>query len=115
MDSVTALAQQTKHPMMGNKNSAKGKPWTAALRLALSRKDDEGVRALNRVADALIKAAIDGDVQAIREIGDRIEGKVSSGDSTPVRVYIVKDTDQLPPIDVTPQVVADQEDADGKT
>ena len=111
MDSVTALAQQTKqHPMMGNKNSAKGKPWTAALRLALSRKDDEGVRALNRVADALIKAAIDGDVQAIREIGDRIEGKVSSGDTSPVRVFVVKDMQQLPPIDVTPVLTDDSKE-----
>lgn len=108
MDSVTALALQTKqHPMTGNKNSAKGKPWTAALRLALSRKDDDGVRALNRVADALIKAAIEGDLQAIREIGDRIEGKVSSGDTSPVRVYVMKDMQQLRPIDGQAEVVDD--------
>jgi len=47
--------------------------WDAVLRRAALRNDAE---ALNKVAEALIAKGIEGDVPAIREIGDRLDGKV---------------------------------------
>ncbi len=49
------------------------------LRVALKEAHDEGGNKLRAVADALVKKAIEGDVPAIREIGDRIDGKVPQG------------------------------------
>ena len=37
----------------------------------------EDHKALRRVASALLKAAETGDVDAIREVGDRMDGKVA--------------------------------------
>ena len=53
------------------------KLWRAALLRAVHRKTDEKdqEKALERVADACVKAALNGDMQAIKEIGDRLDGK----------------------------------------
>jgi hypothetical protein len=51
-------------------------PWTAALRRALAKRETKtGRQYLDRVADACVKAAMGGDVIAMREIGDRLDGK----------------------------------------
>jgi hypothetical protein len=56
--------------------SVKPKIMSDALILALNRAAADGKgKKLARVADALVKAAIEGDVTAIREIFDRVEGK----------------------------------------
>ena len=55
------------------------KHWRDALRVALMRTDDgadERPR-IYRIADRLVLMALDGDMEAIKEIGDRIDGKVS--------------------------------------
>jgi len=57
----------------GNKNGAKNKPWEEAIRMELAHDRP----ALRRIAQALIKAASEGDVSAIKEFGDRIDGKVT--------------------------------------
>ena len=55
------------------------KLWSDAVRMAALRngKDDDGKirRRLSILADNLLKQAIAGDIQAIREVGDRIDGK----------------------------------------
>lgn len=56
-------------------NKNKDKPWTEALRLVAFRDDEEGKRRLLKIAEACVKAAEDGDMQAIKEIGDRLDGK----------------------------------------
>jgi len=56
----------------GNQNAARAKVWSAAIQRVLAR-DKEGMEALAR---ALINKAKDGDIQALKEIGDRLEGKV---------------------------------------
>ena len=53
----------------------KHKEFTAALRLELAAAGDDQ-KALRRVARKLIAMAERGDMSAIREIADRIEGKV---------------------------------------
>lgn len=54
----------------GSKNANPIKPWSEAIRRALLRGDN-----LNDLAEALIQKAIEGDIQAMKEIGDRTEGK----------------------------------------
>jgi len=53
-----------------------GKPLTHALIAALAESAPEAkVPNLRRIVDGLIARAIDGDLSAIREIFDRIDGK----------------------------------------
>jgi len=86
----------------GNKNAAKKRlPWQQALKRALTRyADGEGEkrpnfrRGLDRVADAVVKAAVGNDTAAWKEIGDRLEGKPSQSidlDAT-VKVQVDKIT-----------------------
>jgi hypothetical protein len=58
----------------GNKNAVKAKVWSDALRKEIVQGDN-----LKKLARALIDKALDGDVSAIREIGDRLEGKPLQG------------------------------------
>lgn len=60
----------------GRPKGSSDKPWRQAVDIALKRKDSQGVRMLQRAADALVQAAAAGDVPALRELGDRIDGKV---------------------------------------
>lgn len=66
---------------LGNQNTRKGKAWTEALKRALARYSGESVdKGLDRLADRMVKAAIEGDddqaaVMIAEKIGDRIEGK----------------------------------------
>jgi ribosomal protein L17 len=57
-----------------------------ALRVALHREaidaDGKPTKRLNIIADRLVEAAMDGDMSAIREIFDRIDGKVVPADTT---------------------------------
>lgn len=55
----------------GNQNATKGRPWREAIDRAIKR--DRA--ALDNVAKALIAAAQAGDMQAIKELGDRLDGK----------------------------------------
>jgi hypothetical protein len=57
----------------GNQNGKgrSGTQWKDAIRKALAR--DKG--SLERVAIALIKEAEDGNIAAIKEMGDRLDGK----------------------------------------
>lgn len=52
------------------------KTFANMLRIAISEAHAEGGTRLRAVADALVTKAISGDVPAIREIGDRLDGKV---------------------------------------
>lgn len=57
---------------IGNKNATKNKWWAEALNRALLAEDGKKLRAL---ADKLIARAEEGDIAALKEIGDRIDGK----------------------------------------
>lgn len=59
---------------IGNRNAAKGGLLRGALRRELQRTID-GEKRILRVARALVDRAENGDVQAFREIADRIDGK----------------------------------------
>lgn len=67
------------------------KTFAAMLRIAIKEAQDEGRDKLRAVADALVKKAVEGDVPAIREIADRLDGKVPQGivgddNGDPIRV-----------------------------
>ena len=61
---------------LGNQNARKGH-WTEAITAAVQKEVDPatGRRKLHAIADKLIELAEDGDIQAMKEIGDRLDGR----------------------------------------
>lgn len=61
---------------LGNQNNRKAKPWAEALNRALEthRPADQRL-ALDALAKSLVAKAMDGDIPALKEIGDRLDGK----------------------------------------
>lgn len=53
-----------------------GKIWREALNRALKRREHEDPLALEKLADKLIAKVEQGDIIAIKEFGDRMDGKV---------------------------------------
>jgi hypothetical protein len=78
----------------GNPSGTKpNKPWRAAIDRALARAEQSGdFRDLNKLADKLLDLASTGDLAALREIGDRLDGKPAQAivggteDDNPLRV-----------------------------
>lgn len=78
---------------VGNQNANTGKRWRAAIERALSKRSlSEQQDALDDVATALIEKALSGDLEAIKVLGDRIDGKPAQSltvggdaDSGPIR------------------------------
>lgn len=56
----------------GNDNGRKAKIWSDALRKAVIDKDHKKLR---KIANVLVQKALDGDMAALKELGDRLEGK----------------------------------------
>lgn len=53
------------------------KPWHDALRKAIKRAEDVGdKRKLDEIAWKVLGQAAEGDMQAVKEIADRLDGKV---------------------------------------
>jgi hypothetical protein len=84
----------------GNKNAVKGKTWADAIRKALLQYADDTVErkeALHRIALKIVEKALAGDATAMREIGDRLDGKPAQtiqGDTDqPLVVNIIKHAD----------------------
>lgn len=74
----------------GNKNSTLDKRmWSSAIKRAIAQRDPD---ALRKLADKLFDMALEGDLQAMKEIGDRLEGKpvqateISGPEGGPVEV-----------------------------
>lgn len=63
---------------IGNKNGAGKRYWSDAVRKAIIQG-----KSLEPLAKVLIAKAMDGDIAALREIGDRLEGK-------PAQVQIIQ-------------------------
>lgn len=69
------------------------KLWRDAIIRAVKRREQDDPQALEKLADSLLRKVADGDVPAIKELGDRMDGKVAQaivGDEEhdPVRVII---------------------------
>lgn len=66
----------------GNNNAGKGTDWRDSIRHALAKvgrkeKGNEAAyrKGLNKVAEKFIEAAEDGEAWAMKELGDRMDGK----------------------------------------
>ena len=58
---------------VGNTNSSRNnRMWADTIRRVIAQSDGE---ALRKVAEALVLKAQEGDISAIKELGDRIDGK----------------------------------------
>lgn len=58
---------------LGNTNSsADNRLWANTIRRAIAQSDPERLR---RIAEKLLDMAADGDLGAMRELGDRVDGK----------------------------------------
>jgi hypothetical protein len=60
----------------GNVNALKNRPFAEAINRAIAQDDGHRLRA---IAEALLTKAADGDIGAIREFADRVDGKVIQG------------------------------------
>ena len=63
---------------IGNQNAKRGREWRDALRKAWSQYDKgdcERGQALFKIGTKVVEMALDGDMDAIREIGNRSDGK----------------------------------------
>lgn len=69
------MAFEEENQMSKLANHRKPKIWTDALNRAIKRREEEDPRALEKLADKLLRKVDDGDVAAIRELGDRLQGK----------------------------------------
>lgn len=58
----------------GNKN-AESKPWAAAIRAALQKRGTAKLDAMTAIAEKLLERAESGDIAALKELGDRLDGK----------------------------------------
>ena len=61
---------------VGNQNSAKAKVWTSAIERALdNRSRGDRKKALDELAEKLLLKCEEGDLSALIELGNRLEGK----------------------------------------
>jgi len=90
----------------GNTISADGRRWRQAINRAVSRKKSarSKVIALDALADKLVEAGLAGDIAAIKEIGNRLDGmahqsvsvdNTGNNRSITVQLSFVKSADQL--------------------
>jgi len=75
------------------KKATRERPFAAMLKVAINEAALQGGTKLRAVAEALVNEAIDGNVAAIKEIADRLDGKVPQGimgdeDGGPVQILI---------------------------
>ena len=74
---------------LGNKNAVKNRPWADAINRAVLANDGRRLRA---IAEKLLVLAEAGDVSALRELGDRLDGKpkqqieATGADDGPLRI-----------------------------
>ena len=81
---------------IGNKNSTKNKRvWGKVVRKLAVQED---YKRIHNVAEALFRKAEDGDIAAIKELGDRIDGKAEqtiTGDSDqPINIIVKTGIDE---------------------
>jgi len=81
-------------PGRSGTNKGQDKIWSDALRRAVLRVVEKGkpTKNLEVLANKCVAMGLDGDLQAIREIGDRLDGKpaqtIAGGDGGPVRFVV---------------------------
>ena len=90
----------------GNTVSADGRRWHQAIKQAALRQHGRSkVTMLEKAADALVQMAVDGDIGALKELGNRLDGmahqsvsvdNTGNNRSITVQLSFVKPVDALP-------------------
>lgn len=85
----------------GNQYAAKSRRWTEAIDRAIAKRSRvAGLEALDELAEKLLAKVDDGDVSAIKELGDRLEGKpvqaISGPDGGKLVIEVVRFEDSSP-------------------
>jgi hypothetical protein len=76
---------------IGNQNARKAKIWEQAIKRALARKANSTVdNGLDLLADQIVAQAAAGEAWALKEVGDRLDGKPAQSiggdpDGDPIR------------------------------
>lgn len=61
---------------LGNQNARKGRIWSQAIERALAKRSRaDQIEAIDAMAEKLLALCDQGDLQALKEFGDRMEGK----------------------------------------
>lgn len=61
---------------IGNTYSAKGRRWADAIERAIAKRSRAaGIEALDELAEKLLLRCDEGDMSALKELGDRYDGK----------------------------------------
>ena len=66
----------------GNQEAKKGvkaKLWRDAINRAIKRREADDPQAMEKLADKLLAKVAEGDVAAMKEFGDRVDGRVPQG------------------------------------
>ncbi|MDE2022270.1 MAG: hypothetical protein KGI71_05170 [Patescibacteria group bacterium] len=81
----------------GNNYAVKRRPWADAINRALARREQTKSGAdLNKLADKLIDAAAEGDMAALKELGDRLDGKPHQTGEIELRGSLTEAIESLP-------------------
>jgi hypothetical protein len=81
---------------IGNKNSSKeNRVWGKVVRKLAVQED---AKRIHKVAEALFRKAEEGDISAIKELGDRIDGKamqeITGNSDAPITVIVKTGIDE---------------------
>ena len=83
----------------GNQNAKRQRIWHAAILRALETRDKsrvDGKKELDALAEKLLDLVATGDLAALKEFGDRLDGKPAQAivggepDDNPIRVGVIK-------------------------
>lgn len=68
----------------GNQNAVKGNRWADAINRALEKRSRVAqVEAIDELAERLLEKCDEGDMTALKELGDRLDGKAHQSISGP--------------------------------
>ena len=82
---------------VGNKNAANAKVWRAAIERALDARGAGDRRvALNTLAAKLLDKCEEGDLGALKELGDRLDGKAKETSDINVSGTLTQIIESLP-------------------
>jgi hypothetical protein len=79
---------------VGNQYATRARVWRQAIERALERRSasrSDGIKELDALAEKLLDAVANGDLAAIKELGDRLDGKPAQA---------ITGDDEAPPIKV---------------
>lgn len=88
---------------LGNKNGTKNRVWSLAIEKAVQKKygKKKTLDALMELAEVLLEKCEDKDIVALKELGDRLEGKpaqsmeVSGPEGEPFKLVFTKDDEAI--------------------